>query len=250
MHRRIFETAQFVLDVMAEGGIGINGRGVRSAQKVRLIHAATRYYILNVPEWKEKWDMDWGVPINQEDLAGTLMTFSIQILIGLEKFGFDLADDEKEDYLYAWRAIGFVLGVDPNLIPQDVEEATWLAEKIFDRQRAESEAGIALTSALLDFMQDQLPTKILDGLPATIMRHCIDKETADILRVPKLDWTTLLFEAGEHLLQLFDAELSHIELVTSLFELFSQKLVQTLIDLERGGNRTNFTIPDGLRVTI
>jgi hypothetical protein len=44
--RRIVETAQFVLDVMAPDGLGHSGRGVRSAQKVRLMHAAIRHLIL------------------------------------------------------------------------------------------------------------------------------------------------------------------------------------------------------------
>ncbi|MEM7330798.1 MAG: oxygenase MpaB family protein [Chloroflexota bacterium] len=250
VHRRIFETAQFVLDVMAEGGIGQNGRGVRTAQKVRLIHAATRYYILNRPEWRNKWDNRWGVPINQEDLAGTLMTFSIQILLGLEKFGIEMSAEEKEDYLYAWRAIGFVLGVDPELIPQDVAEATWLAETIFQRQEAPSEAGQALTAALLEFMQNQLPFHFANGLPATIMRHCIEPETADALNVPQSDWTTLLLNAEEAFLSIVGHTLSHHQKIAQLFEAFSQALIQSLIDLERGGSRTNFTIPSGLRERI
>jgi hypothetical protein len=40
--RRIVETAQFVMDVMAPGGLAPSGRGLRTTQKVRLIHAAIR----------------------------------------------------------------------------------------------------------------------------------------------------------------------------------------------------------------
>jgi hypothetical protein len=43
--RRVIETAQMVVDVMAPGGLAANGRGIRTAQKVRLMHAAVRYQI-------------------------------------------------------------------------------------------------------------------------------------------------------------------------------------------------------------
>src|SRR5262245_15657081 len=41
--RRVIETAQMVVDVMAPGGLAARGRGIRTAQKVRLMHAAVRY---------------------------------------------------------------------------------------------------------------------------------------------------------------------------------------------------------------
>jgi hypothetical protein len=40
VRRRVFETAQFLFDTMDHGGLARGGRGVRSAQKVRLMHAA------------------------------------------------------------------------------------------------------------------------------------------------------------------------------------------------------------------
>lgn len=80
LSRRIMETAQFVLNVMAPGGLVPDGLGIRATQKVRLMHAAIRHFIR-----KNEWDLDsWGEPINQEDLAGTLMAFSIE-LIGRKK---------------------------------------------------------------------------------------------------------------------------------------------------------------------
>ena len=38
--RRIFETAQFLFDVLDEGGLSPSGRGIRACQKVRLMHGA------------------------------------------------------------------------------------------------------------------------------------------------------------------------------------------------------------------
>ena len=78
--RRIVETSQMIIDVMQEGGLEPGGYGVRTAQKVRLMHAGVRHLLL-----QRDWNPAWGVPINQEDLAGTLASFSAMVLDGLMK---------------------------------------------------------------------------------------------------------------------------------------------------------------------
>ena len=50
--RRITETAQMLIDVMAPGGLTGSGAGVRTAQKVRLMHAGVRYQILASDKWE------------------------------------------------------------------------------------------------------------------------------------------------------------------------------------------------------
>ena len=82
--RRILETAQFVFDVLNLGAFTATGRGVRSTQKVRLMHATIRHLTLMEGQWDSK---SWGVPLNQEDLAGTLMTFSVVVLDVFESVG-------------------------------------------------------------------------------------------------------------------------------------------------------------------
>src|SRR4051812_13657654 len=72
-YRRVGETAQFLLAVTAPGSLGEGGRGIRKIQKVRLLHASIRHLVANSPRWDSAAD---GIPINQEDLAGTLLTFS------------------------------------------------------------------------------------------------------------------------------------------------------------------------------
>lgn len=63
--RRIAETGQFLIHVMTPGGLKPGGVGIQSIQKVRLIHAAIRHFIL-----PQRWDaQQLGGPINQEDLA-------------------------------------------------------------------------------------------------------------------------------------------------------------------------------------
>jgi mpaB/rubber oxygenase-like protein len=100
--RRVGETAQFVLSVMAPGSLESGGRGIRKIQKVRLLHAAIRHLITTSHRWDTAGD---GVPICQEDLAGTLVSFSSVVVDALRKLGGRVDDEEAEDYYYyRWQA--------------------------------------------------------------------------------------------------------------------------------------------------
>ena len=151
-HHRLMVTSQMVLDVMGPGGLALGGRGIRTAQKVRLMHAAIRHLLLH--STRAPWDLaDLGLPINQEDLAGTLMTFSWQIMDGLSQLGLPLEAEEQEAYLDSWKAVGHLMGVHPTLIPQNIADAKILTDTIERRQIAASPEGKDLAQALLQMME-------------------------------------------------------------------------------------------------
>ena len=163
-NRRLFETAQFIIDVMSPRGLEPGGKGVRTAQKVRLMHAAIRHLILKDPG--AAWSVDeLGVPINQEDLRGTLMTFTWLILDGLQKLGAALTPQEQQAYLDAWLLVANELGIERELLPRTVAEAREVTAIIERRQVAESPEGREMMAALLGMMQSNLPRE-LTTLPA------------------------------------------------------------------------------------
>jgi hypothetical protein len=250
IHRRIFETAQFIMDVMAPRGLEPDGTGIRAAQKVRLLHTTIRSHIEYMPEWKEKWNPEWGVPINQEDLAGTLMTFSVQVLRGMKRFQIPVTQEQEEAYMHAWKVVGHIMGVQHDLMPENYQDALDLALTIFDSQMEASTAGVELTKALMDFMQRLGPARLLPGLAATMIRHSVDKDVADMLDVPKSNWTAILLSAELFIFR----TLERLGLIDSghsrLLQRFSFDIVQELVKIDRGGNRGLFRIPPELRSPI
>jgi hypothetical protein len=151
--KRLLETAQFIINVLSPESFSQNGNAMFEVQRTRLVHALVRHYVSAYPSW----NMAWGLPVNQEDMAGTNLAFSYIVLKGLDKLKFVITDEEKEDFLYAWRFIGFQLRIQEPLIPQNLEEAKDLEEAIKKRHFKFSEEAKLLTNELLQHYKDSFP---------------------------------------------------------------------------------------------
>jgi len=150
--KRLSETASFVSEVSRPNAFSADGKAFRSIQKVRLMHALSRHYVSQQPFWSSSW----GKPVNQEDMAGTNLAFSLIVLRGLRKLGLDVQKQAAQDFLHLWRVIGFLMGVNSELLPIDAREAIQLEKQIIKRHFRKSVEGIELTKSLSGFMNEQL----------------------------------------------------------------------------------------------
>jgi len=89
------------------------GEGWKAALRVRLLHAKVRRRLMSA-SGKRQWNTHHlGVPINQEDMAATLLAFSTNSLLGCEMMlGRALPVQDRLDYLALWRYLGWLLGVE------------------------------------------------------------------------------------------------------------------------------------------
>lgn len=247
--RRVLETSQMVIDVMARDGLAPHGKGVRTAQKVRLMHAAVRHLLLHDP--KQPWDMSLGLPLNQEDLAGTLMTFSYIVVEGLAHLEIDLSPEEQDAYLHAWLAVGQLMGIDPSMMPANMEEAKELTYLIRKRQIAPSPEGKAMTHALIEGFQSMVPG-FFEGLPATMIRYFLEKDPfmnqdiAGMLGVPHANWTTIIIRLLADMADLVEHLGESSRDAAKIIRFLSRRFVNAFITVERGGNRPPFDIPQHL----
>ena len=151
--RRIFETAQFVFDVMDKNWWEPDKRGILTALKVRIMHAAMRHIILDHKEG-EKWNEAWGKPINQEDIVATNQVFSLEFFKGMSMLGDTLNPQEQQAWFHTWKTIGRIMGVQDELICKDLNEAWTLQQTVYNHLfKDKTEAGIPLTKALVQTME-------------------------------------------------------------------------------------------------
>jgi ER-bound oxygenase mpaB/B'/Rubber oxygenase, catalytic domain len=174
--KRLMDTASFVIAVLSQGSLEESGLGSVHINKVRIIHALSRYYLKKQPTW----DMAWGLPINQEDMAGTNLAFSYVILLGMQQSGFILSEKEKEDFLFVWRYIGYQLCIQEDLLPASFKEAGGLANLIKKRNFKKTEEGIQLTSELLAYYKLSVPLSQADLVPSQI-RYYLGNEVAEYI---------------------------------------------------------------------
>ncbi|HZN14560.1 MAG TPA: oxygenase MpaB family protein [Acidimicrobiales bacterium] len=247
--RRVLETGQFLMDVLTPGGLEDTGNGRRTIQHVRLMHAAIRQSIekerLRNPA---SWDPHWGTPINQEDLAGTLLSFAYVPAEPLRKLGIEVSRRTQEDYLHLWKVVGEMLGVLPEMRIHDMDDATQLVNAIRERQYEATEEGKELTAALIELVQTLTPGPLDDPFVPTLMRYLIGNDVAAMIDVPTVTpplvrfvprWMGRVFGRGERLVD-------RSERLQRLVEPIGRELLDNAFRMVRGGTRPAFDIPAAL----
>ena len=136
-----------------------------------------------------------GVPINQEDLAGTLLTFSFLAIDGLRKLGANISSEAADAYFYAWCGIGRVLGVLPEMIPCNLEEVAELKELISLRQFAPSDEGRQMTQALIGMLQKNSPP-LLEGIRGEVGESRAAVSPGEVQRGPLQPCVSVLLSSG------------------------------------------------------
>lgn len=183
-HRRMSETTQFILHMMAETPFAAEGQLITTIQKVRLIHAAVRQLLIRQGQWDRQRH---GVPICQEDMLCAALLFSVGVLAGMGRLGVHPSRQEAEDYYYIWRVTATMLGVRPEIVPETVAEASELLALVEKRQSGPSPEGVELTSRLLQ-MYEQLTPSGMRGVVPALIRRVTDHEIADWMEVPRSHW--------------------------------------------------------------
>jgi hypothetical protein len=110
---RLSDTAGMVLACMLSlDSLLPGGKGWEACLHVRFLHAKVRDRLMR----SKRWDVNRnGTPINQEDMAATLLAFCHNSLLGVEiALGRPLSENERLDYTALWRYIGWLLGVNVN----------------------------------------------------------------------------------------------------------------------------------------
>lgn len=118
--RRLAETATWWIDVTTPGALRPGAEGYAAALRVRLLHAHVRAAMNR----RDDWDYAaWDRPVNQVQTVGTLLLFSQVFLLGTQMLGVRYTQRERDDVLHLWRYVGWLMGVDDELLPADEGDA-------------------------------------------------------------------------------------------------------------------------------
>jgi hypothetical protein len=192
--RRLAETARYVSEATQIDGLRRGRPGYEISLRVSLIHAHVRHACMRSPEWRTE---DWGVAINQADMLGTLLEFSLLMMDGARRLGFHATPEERKAILAMWRYAGHLSGIDPWLLDHFATEGRTrrLADLVGLVQPGPDEDSRMLAHQLL-----KVPEADVDhGLPKAVVlafsrfhnglaRALNGHEIADNLGVPDDLW--------------------------------------------------------------
>lgn len=187
--RRLHETSRFVEAVCHREGMRRFSDGFKITIKVRIMHAMVRKMILQ----SGRWQMDeWGLPINQHDMAGTTLLFSVVLIDGLRQLGCVVSAADSDDYMHLWRYVGWLIGVDEELLPGNEADGRRYGLLVKSTQGIPDEDAKKLTRALHDAPLTEAKTRIeksrawfISQLGRGLTRGLMGDEIADQLGVER-----------------------------------------------------------------
>jgi hypothetical protein len=240
--RRMAETAKFVDDITRSLTLSRDSDGFKTIVRVRLMHAHVRASLLG-----QDWDVkQWGVPINQADMAATLVQFSAAYVLGVQALGFIVPRRDREAVAHLWRYVGRLLGVEGALVPATDAEGRKLLRLSIASQQGPDADGRALASALLEVPalreRGRYPawlTALDVELRAGMTRLAIGAEAADELALPNTPWKYVPFSFVP---AVFCAELCRTVIpgATTLAERFGRRLTARRVERWLGGKAAKF----------
>jgi len=220
--QRLGETADFLRAVMQPEALR-DGQALPWIRKVRLMHAIMRLLTLQDASehrkrrglslagflLKREWHRRDQQPLDQLELCYVLLTFSLVVLEGWSSLGVHIPDEIGDDYLFTWRVVGHVLGVEDELLArqQTLGDARQLFAAIKALQADMSSPGAEMDGRLLAATLLVLLSEftLQDGrryylnpllswlnpwlktcfrtLPRSLVRRLVDDETSSLLWV-------------------------------------------------------------------
>ena len=94
--------------------------------RVRLLHSSIRSWLARSPGFADAY---YGTPLDQTMLAMTLSLFDYLNMRSMVRLGLPLSDDDLRAHHHMWRYVGYLIGIDEQLLTEDLaqERELWSA---------------------------------------------------------------------------------------------------------------------------
>ncbi|PRP80519.1 hypothetical protein PROFUN_11832 [Planoprotostelium fungivorum] len=190
-YRRVLETTVWVTDVMRDDDFTSKVNtweerrksvGWQSTTRVRLLHAQVRNRL-------EKVKME-SVPINQEDMLGTLAGFCIVPMWTLKRMRLSPKNTELDDFIHLWQYLGYYLGCSSDLLLHHF--SSWKKAESFMSSIAihilDPLSSPRLSFDLLMSMSDRPPRHESFHHLVAVSRYMLNDPICDAFKLPKTNW--------------------------------------------------------------
>jgi hypothetical protein len=177
------------------------------------------------------------------------MTFTVVIFECLDKLGVSYDDRDAEAYMHTWSVIGYLMGIDPTVLPISVPDAHALTARIRERQQRESDDAVELGNALIEAMQRSLRWRVARGLPGAMLRFYCGDEVARIVGQGKAPKIAAFFEPVQRLLRFVGLAQQHNRALADVSRHLTSAILRQFLDSNRPG-RPGFQLPLSLQAHV
>lgn len=133
--QRMAETSKWWMECTESGGLKREGAGFKATIHVRMIHALVRRNLSSRKEWDAS---QWGLPINQIDMAATNLAFCSLMLLGLRGLGIFPSQRESRAVMHFWKYLGWLMGINPAwLVDNETDGLVLLYQTTFTQPTAD-----------------------------------------------------------------------------------------------------------------
>lgn len=179
--RRIYETGQMTHNMLIPGGLKPGAPGHRTIMEVRLLHAMVRKY-LKARGWETEL---YDEPVNQEDMAFTIVEFDYLAMRGMERMGARLSDDDQAAMHHLWRYAARQNGVCDEMLTDSLAEEIYQYERIRERQFSPNEESRMLAQAVIQALAGEPSFNLPEPMLYELTRVCLGNELADQYQLPR-----------------------------------------------------------------
>jgi hypothetical protein len=146
-YERVLGTGRWVALATAPGQMLPGNAGWAQTIRIRLVHALVRHQLVTEGGWSVA---EWGVPISQTysalTIGGGFLALPMEVARDL---GIQYSAAEHEAIAHLWRWIGWVIGVEEELLPKNFAAAQQLFDIGAQFDLEPDESSKTLTRALL-----------------------------------------------------------------------------------------------------
>lgn len=173
--RRLQETGQMSHNMNAPDALRPGGVAHRHVLEVRLLHAMVRRYVRD-----RYWDTTlYQQPVNQEDMAFTVIEFDYLAARGMSRLGATLSDADRRAVHHLWRYAAWLHGVDEALITGTPAEQEYLYTQIIAHQQEVNADSHALADSVLAGLAGQPPLNLSERALRALTRAMLEPALAD-----------------------------------------------------------------------
>lgn len=173
--QRLRDTTTFVLETSCSRAPMPGTFAHRHIVRTRLVHAFIRHGMSK----RHDWQPAWGLPVNQEDYASTLLAFCHVYLRSMHRLGASPTPEEEASVHHLYRWVGYVMGVTPELLTATRTEEQQLYAHITRRQLHPDADSRLLARSLIDTLGGRRPLFLPASALESIGRQLLGDTLAD-----------------------------------------------------------------------